>query len=215
MRNLIICFPGGAGGHFIAAVCTSLLYGKNITVDDNGSCHGLDYSRIENALDGRILDRSEISRVQELNVIQSMHDFDISLGHFRYLDLLTEHHKKCIYITFSENDKELIYKKLHDKTNPMSISKKHYETIMGVDWPSYDEFLQGNIHKEFLHDRYKKDWLADWFYVLPKDLRNVCEITFKEIYYGENLISKLCAFLSCNNHLDTTTKLIKEYRSKQ
>lgn len=211
-------FSWGTGGHFIANVCSLLLFGKTFSnVNHDGSMHGIGtnvFIQHPKSLEGRSLDRSIESYRQELEVIESLKDFEIAIGHLRYVNELVAVNKKVIYITFEVDDKEKIYSNLHRKTDIFSVTEQHYNAIKGSDWPDYAEHIAGNVSNEFLFDRQDKDWLTDWFYELPNDSSNICEITFKDIYFENNLIEKICKFLNTNSNLDVAKKLIKEYREK-
>lgn len=164
------------------------------------------------SLDGRILDKSKESYQQELKVINAMPEFEISIGHYRYVKDLVSIGKKVIYITFDQNDKQTIYSRLDKKVSILNVTEYHYNTIRGVDWPSYDEFKNGNIPPEMLD---AKDWLSDWFYALPETKSNICEIKFKEIISGDALYSKLSNFLNCSGSQQQVNDLINEYRKSQ
>lgn len=215
MTNIVVCFPGGASGHFIANLCSLLLFNVIPSqVLPNGSMHDNNNNFIKHplSLEGRILDKSIDSYKQELNVIQELKNFSIAIGHFRYVNELVATNKQVIYITFDNDDKEKIYYNLKRKTDPNLISEQHYNAIKGSDWPSFSEHLNGNISPEFFSDRQNKDWLSDWFYKLPQNSNNTCEIKFKEIIFGEKLLEKLCSFLSTKQNIDAASSLIKQYR---
>jgi hypothetical protein len=93
MQNLVLCFAGGTGGHFIANLCHTLLYQTSHKTLDNGSVHSLN-SKISSYLSGRLLDNSIDSFIQEYNVINGMGEVDLALGHFRNLSLLQQQGKK-------------------------------------------------------------------------------------------------------------------------
>lgn len=164
------------------------------------------------SLDGRILDKSQESYQQELEVINAMPEFEISIGHYRYVKDLVRVGKKVIYITFDQDDKQTIYSRLDKKASISDITEYHYNTLKGVDWPSYNEFKNGNIPLEMIHG---KDWLSDWFYVLPESKSNICEIQFKEIMTGDTLFSKLSNFLNFTEINHQVTDLINNYRKLQ
>ena len=91
MNNIIICFAGGTGGHFIGSICWNLLFKKKFSVLSDGSMHSFrsKYQK-SNFLSGRLLDLSDRSFQQESDVINTIGNVDIVLGHFRNLKLLEE-----------------------------------------------------------------------------------------------------------------------------
>lgn len=213
----MVCFPGGAGGHFIANLCSLLLFGRIFSnVKPDGSMHGggINFIQHPKSLEGRSLDRSIESYKQELEVIESLKDFEIAIGHFRYLNKLVAINKKVIYISFENDDKRKINYNVRKKTNIFSISEQHYNAIKGSDWPNYSEYLLGNISDEFIDFRQNKDLLEDWFYEFPQNFENVCEIKFKEIGAGNELLTKLCKFLNTTSNIEFASNLIKQYREK-
>jgi hypothetical protein len=219
MQNLVLCFAGGTGGHFIANLCHTLLYQTSYKILDDGSVHSLN-SKISSYLSGRLLDNSIDSLIQEYNVINSMGEVDLALGHFRNLSLLQQQGKKVIYIEFQSYHKEEIYRRLHKKvSNKEVLTKETYDMLAGADWPSWEEYQTGAEVSELdpLGVGLKqKDDLGEWYFILPVNQTNICKITFDEILRGYELVDKLADFLKITDvDKDKIRAIINEYRGKQ
>lgn len=218
MQNLVICFAGGSGGHFIANLCHLLLYQTSYKILDNGSVHSLN-SNISSYLSGRLLDNSINSFIQEYNVINTMGDVNLALGHFRNLNLLQQQGKKVIYIEFQSHHKEEIYRRLHKKVSNQELTKETYDMLAGADWPTWQEYQNGAEVTELdplgVGIRGHDD-LDDWYFILPVDQTNLCKITFDEILQGHEIVDKLVDFLNITNvNTEQIYTMIDEYQRKQ
>ena len=219
MQNLVLCFAGGTGGHFIANLCHTLLYQTSYKTLDNGSVHSLN-SKISSYLSGRLLDNSIDSFIQEYHVINGMGEVDLALGHFRNLSLLQQQGKKVIYIEFQSHHKEEIYRRLHKKVNNQKmLTKETYDMLAGADWPTWQEYQNGAEVSELDPSGVglkQNDDLGDWYFILPAIQANICKISFDEILFGYTLVNKLSDFLNITNvDLEQIYTIINEYRGKQ
>jgi hypothetical protein len=212
MNNIVICFPGGAGGHFITGICRYLLNTEKLKLSKSGDAHSAQSpTQSPLYLEGRLLDLSVNSYQQELELIDALGDVDIITTHFRNLLALVKQNKKVIYITVSDEDRHILYKRIKIKV-PVTVSELHYNAIAGSEWPSYAEYINGNIVDELKPD-YQYDWMKDWYYIMPQTTYdNLYEIKFSDILNGTLNIDKLSEFLNVTNfdkeYLDA---IIKEY----
>ena len=182
MQNLIICFPGGAGGHFIANLCCFLLHEKISKIDATGAYHAS--NNYISQVDDISLDLTPHSYQQEYNLIQAVPAHPgIILGHLRNLKLLQELGKKVIFISFLEQHKIEIKRRLHRKKSNKSINKITYKVIAGVDWPSWEEYVNGAAVEELDPNGVGitgKNDLDDWYYIMPVNTKNMFEIKMSE-----------------------------------
>jgi hypothetical protein len=225
MQNLIICFPSGAGGHFIANLCCFLLHKKINKIDATGSYHNHSNNYISHVddipLDLISLDLTPYSYQQEYNLIQAVPAYpSIILGHLRNLKLLQELGKKVIFISFLEQHKIEIKRRLHRKISNKSINKIRYEILAGADWPSWEEYVNGAAVEELdpngLGITGKND-LDDWYYIMPVNTKNMFEIKFEDIVStGYGFVDGLAHFLNVTEFdKPKIYAIIDEYRSNQ
>jgi hypothetical protein len=219
MQNLIICFPGGAGGHFIANLCCFLLHEKISKIDATGAYHNsINYI---SQVDDIPLDLTPCSYQQEYNLIQALPAHpSIILGHLRNLKLLQELGKKVIFISFLDHDKIEIKRRLHRKKSNKSINKITYEILAGVDWPSWEEYVNGATVNELDTNSVGltgKNELDAWYYIMPNDTKNMFEIKFEDIVLsGYGFVDGLAHFLNVTEfNKSKIYAIIDEYRSNQ
>lgn len=216
MNNLIICYPGGTGGHFITAICVFLLHKKPFDILLDGSVHSLKLPcQRKKFLNERILDLSPESYKQEYEVIQQFENFDIVLGHFRNLLAISQIGKKIIYITFEQDSKQIITNNLNRKTkNLFPMSEKNYKILAGSSWPSYVEYLKGAKIKELnTPNEDSKKYLDEWYYILPYNKSNLLEIKFENLY---NSVDNIANFLNVSSYdQQYIEEKINEYKNKQ
>lgn len=219
LNNLVICFAGGTGGHFIAGICYTLLYNEPIQVSTDGSMHSLMRKFGSTYLSGKLLDTTLASYIQELHAIDNMPEFDIITGHFRNLVALQKQNKRIIYIEFTADDRQEIKRRLHKKTSNVNIDKITYEILAGESWPSWDEYKSGAIVSELdpkICGIRGNDDLIDWYFVTPVNQHNLCKISFSEIVSGYELVDKLATFLNVSEFdRPQIYDMIDSYRSSQ
>lgn len=82
-KTYIVCYPGGAGGSFIAAALNSALFGSNFVVSDCGNCHQNCFGRMPNFFHGDSIEsfEKEIDCIKKIDFTQSF----IWAGHYRNL----------------------------------------------------------------------------------------------------------------------------------
>lgn len=174
MHNLIICFPGGSGGHLVAGMCKYLLYKEKFAIKENGSVHDVQCDKF---LEGRPLDNSLESIVQEYVDINRLKNFDIALAHFRNLSLLSANGKRVVYIDIDQNDIETIAKRLRVKMSDL-MNESTYHVLKGADWPSYHSVTEIDL-PDINELRIK--FLKNWYYTLPVDQSNILKVKFNQL----------------------------------
>jgi len=194
MVNLIVTFPGGTGGNFLANLCSHLINRDPIMIDQAGSAHDFKCLRY---LDHTLLDLSPDSYIQEYNIITKLPKFDLALAHFRNLSLLAQHVTQIIYITFDPDDIPEILRRLTAKIGD-KLNKQKYNILAGPGWPSYRDYVKGAVIPEM--EELRMRFIHDWYYILPLDRTNLCEISFKEINSGYVLVDKLAKFLNVKEY---------------
>lgn len=219
-ENIIICFIGGSGGHFIASICEYLLYNLSYNPLNNGSYHNTKIARFIGGILPR--DNSSESLAAEYEYILSLTKCPLSLGHVRNVALLRELGWKVIYIDFNNDDHHEIDSRVLKKVNLQkieTITEDQYNMLKGGSWPSWKEYKNGKPAPE-LDDTYVRlkdhSECTTWQYILPNDSNNICRIEFREIQSGYTILDKLSEFLNIRqfDH-ETIKKQIDNYRSKQ
>jgi hypothetical protein len=219
--NIVICFIGGSGGHFVAAIVEFLLYGHHQVPRDTGSYHNLAVSKQYPGCPLPIVNTPE-SFTAEYEEIQNLPDYPIILGHFRNLALLQSQGKKVIYITYSDHHRKEINRRVRKKVNLtriQDITQEQYNILKGSSWPSFDEFKDGapvdELDDEFVMLK-DKDPCLDWMFMIPAIGPNICCIDFEEILTGYSLVERLTEFLDVKEFNKTELiALIDNYRKKQ
>ena len=194
MVNLIVTFPGGTGGNFLANLCSHLINQAPIEIDENGSAHDFKCLRY---LDHTLLDLSPESYVQEYNLITKLPKFELALAHFRNLSVLAQQVSQIIYITFDLDDIPEILRRLTSKIED-KLNEQKYNILAGPNWPSYRDYVKGASIPEL--EELRMRFIYDWYYILPLDHSNLCEISFKEINSGYALVDKLAKFLNVKEY---------------
>jgi len=236
-KNVMVCFPPGSGGHFVYSICTLLFDPeiKNYKTSKNGSMHNnglFNKFFIDLTKYGLVLEHNNYE--EEKKFIESSSEVFQSdepiLGHIRQIGVLSKI-KKVVYITFEEDDKDTIYdriytKALTDQVRAMQVFTKEaadkyllWKSKCDVNdtWPTWDEFRAGNIPEDLIMHPSKTDrpLLNDWYYVLPDVKENICEITFKQILNGNEMLEKLVDFLQIKQYnKDKLNQFINDYRTK-
>jgi len=227
-NNLIVCFPGGAGGHFVAALCVQLLYPNfSYNVNEDGSLHYTFEGYEIN--DPRLMFQHSGKQENldaEVELIRNLPDFDYACAHLQRVDELSAKNKKVVYITFEPDDKDRIYSNVKSKM-PLEHSlksyinnKDRYDAVKGSSWPTWEEFREGNICEELSRtladpESHDNPFLDDWKYTLPDISNNICEIKYKEVLNGTELLNKLLAFLDIRQYnIDKINLFIDNYRNK-
>jgi hypothetical protein len=221
-NKVMICYCGGSGGHFIAALCEYLLFHNKLEPTPEGSYHVLQYARhlSSSQLLPQILTAESIAR--ESQFIENLSDYPLNVSILRNVALLELLGWKVIYITYRVDQvPEIRYR--HDKKRPPmrieDITEEVYNMLKGNDWPTWEQYKNGATVDE-LHPVYarlvNKEELLDWFYILPPESNNICEIKFDEILRGYTLIDKLISFLNINDvNKNELKEFVDNYRSKQ
>ena len=213
--NLVICFPGGAGGHFIASICSALLNDDSYGVLNNGSMHAFP----NKDRSARPLDTSLDSLIQEYQYLNNLTDFEIMIGHFRNLVLLQQLGKKIIYIEFNAHNKEEINRRKNRKVSNRKINKEVYNMLSGDSWPTWEDYRSGVIVPELdsnIAGINGNNDLDDWYYIIPSNCDNLCKISFDEILDGYEFVNKLVNFLNVSQFDEQKIyNMIDIYRNNQ
>lgn len=209
MRNIIVCFPGGAGGHFVASVVNYLIHGKEFSIDQNGSMHS---STVMRYLDGYLLDDSMESIVQELVDIGRLPNFDLAVSHFRNIPALLKQNKKVVYIDIDANDIPEVARRLRMKMSQL-INVDTYNILKGTEWPDYESYTHDTVPEDV--NNFRIQFLKNWFYVVPVNKDNVFKINFNEMC-SEKWVIELAKFLDIHTYNTEFIKtILKAYQEKQ
>ena len=207
-RNVIVCFPGGAAGHLVGAIISFITTGKKFAIEDNGSVHGFQCTRY---LDGRLLDLSVDSMIQEHVDISRLPDFDLAIAHFRNIAQLQSLGKTIIYVDIDSDDVEVVSNRLQTKMSSL-MTREVYDILKGTDWPDYD-----GIADTALLDlkQIRIDFLQKWFYTIPVNQQNIFRLPFKEIT-DIKWVDRLTTFLNIPGYdRDFIINILDEYKQRQ
>lgn len=201
----------------MAALIQSIKYRVATEVLPAGSMHKLQRADYTNHLAGKLLDRSEASATQELEVINNLPlTYDTILGHFRNLPALVSRGCRVVYISFERAHKSTILLRYTTKCLAQFVSEHEYNLFAGVSWPTYLEYCNGQAIPELTNFHMGSCVFDDWEYILPNNHDAVCEIKFNEILSGYGLIHKLASFLNITNFdIQQAYAILDEYRAKQ
>jgi len=207
-KQIVVCFPGGAGGHLVAAIVNYLLTKNQFDIDDNGSVHKFHCVKF---LEGKLLDNSLESFVQEYVDIQRLPAVGLCIGHFRNISSLVHYGKTVIYLDIDQEDIGEIAKRLSVKMSTM-INRNTYDTLKGQDWPAYDQLSNRELTDLA---QLRLDFIKKWYYTIPVDKSQVFAVKFKglvEIAW----VDKLSQFLSVQQYDKSYVEsMLNKYKAMQ
>jgi hypothetical protein len=193
---IVVAFPGGGGGHFIAHVVNAL-----ITQQLNDTNAGVNFHGKANCcqkfLNFSFLDTKMNSYEEELCYINSIYpQSKLIIGHFRNIDEIYRIHKCLIIVVeISDTDHDLLVARVLQEAINLNFTKIKYQDIRGEDWPDINPGLdqlprwikleiESQLHKMFHF------WNSQ---VICNDIP-VLKITTHDIFYG-HVIEKITNYL--------------------
>lgn len=195
-QNIVVCFPSGAGGHLIGALCGMLLRYPEVFPDKIGSMH----SAVSAGVVSGII-HVNASMSQDKIIQEKLPDSDIIVGHFTNVKLLTKINKKVIYITFTPDDLNEIVYRANKKAKNDFKDKNTYTLLAGTEWPTYEEFHSGiPILNEEENWSVNSQQYSYFVYNLPEHKNNTLEIKFSDINDSSTLIDDIANFMSVKTY---------------
>lgn len=180
VTKVLVCFPPGAGGNFVASIIKHLQQNVPISFGDLGHAHSNGIMWAANELINTGFDDSLENFILEFFEIQKTTKNDLMVGHLRNLIQCLKYAEKVVYIDFDFEDISEIKRKADYKNKITRLPEVDYNRIKGESWPCYQDFVNGAEVPE-LKDHIQSP-LERWYWVLPKDLDNLHCIKFKEIF---------------------------------
>jgi hypothetical protein len=193
---IVVCFPGGAGGHFLGFIIRSLLEKKLISTTGQSNFHQL-FKNEQSFLNFSFLDTEQHSHEEELCYIDQINSrFNIVLGHFRNVSAVHKiHHCKTVVVTVDNGDHELLVRRVLKEAIDHNFEGVKYQDIRGADWPlvnpGYNN-LPKWIQLEIESQLYKM--FNFWNSQLRYDSEVSCVLSTTDIFYGD-VIEKLANYL--------------------
>lgn len=193
---IVVCFPGGAGGHFLGFVIRSLLEQKLIITIGQSNFHQL-FQGEQSFLNFSFLDNEQHSHQEELCIIDQInHECKIVLGHFRNVDAVYKIHLcKTVAVTVDADHHELLVRRVLKEAIDYNFDGIKYQDIRGADWPLVNpgfNNLPRWIQLEIKSLLYKMFYF--WNSQMQYDHAASCVLSTTDIFYG-NVVEKLANYL--------------------
>lgn len=201
-KMVVICFPGGAGGHYIGYLVQHLL--NQTPCEDLAQVnfhHMLQCDR--SFLNFSFLDQSGHSQEEELGYIQQIQPTDsLVLGHFRKASAIYQQHRaRIVCVRVGDHTRDLLVDRVIREAIDHNFDQVKYMDVRGEAWPDtnpgYAQMprwiqleIQSMLHRMFEY------WNAG-IDVLGVDSDDLCEIS-SDAVFGGDIIQTLGTFLKCN-----------------
>jgi hypothetical protein len=199
---VVICFPGGAGGHYVGYLIHHLL--KQIACESlqQFNFHQI-YTNRRSFNNFSFLDHSGHSREEELFHIQQISPKDqLVVGHFRNASAIYQkYHAKIICIYVGDKTKDLLVNRVLREALDQSFDQVKYNDIRGDAWPEQNpgyHQLPKWIQLEIQSMLYRMfEYWNDQIDVSGIELDHICKISSDDIFNGD-IIESLITLLKCN-----------------
>ena len=201
-KMVVVCFPGGAGGHYIGYLVQHLLAQM--------PCKDLAQVNFHQMLNGNrsflnfsFLDQSGHSREEELVYIQQIQPTDsLVLGHFRNISAVYQQHRaRIVCVRVGEHTRDLLVDRVIREAIDHNFDQVKYTDIRGEAWPAVNpgyaqmpRWIQLEI-QSMLHRMF--EYWNEGIDVTGVDHKSLCEISSDEIFGGD-VVDTLSTFLQCD-----------------
>ena len=201
-KMVVICFPGGAGGHYIGYLIQHLL--NQTPCEDLAQVnfhHLLDNNR--SFLNFSFLDQTGHSREEELVYIQQIQPTDrLVLGHFRNISAIYQQHQaRIVCVRVGNHTRDLLVDRVLQEAIDRNFDQVKYSDIRGEAWPNENpgyarmpRWIQLEI-QSMLHRMF--EYWNQGIDTSGVDPKRLCEISSDDVFGGD-VITTLSAFLQCN-----------------
>jgi hypothetical protein len=199
---VVICFPGGAGGHYVGYLTHHLLNQMPCQDLAQVNFHTL-FAGHRSFLNFSFLDHTGHSQQEELVYIRKITASDqLVLGHFRNASAVYQQHRaKIICIRVGDRTKDLLVNRVLKEAIDRNFDQVKYNDIRGDAWPDqnpgYEKLpkwiqleIQSMLYRMF---EYWNDQI-DTSNINPDD---ICEISSDAVFDGD-VVELLSTFLKCN-----------------
>jgi hypothetical protein len=199
---IVVCFPGGAGGHYVGYLIEHLL-----TQTHCEDCAQVNFHRLlkgnRSFLNFSFLDHHIHSQQEELVYIRQIAANDqLVLGHFRNLSAIYQQHRaRIICIRVGDHTKDLLVNRVIKEAIDHNFSQVKYNDVRGDDWPKQNpgyKNLPKWIQLEIQSMLYRMfEYWNNQIDTSNIDPTDILEISSDEIFDGD-IIDPLCKFLQYN-----------------
>jgi hypothetical protein len=199
---IVICFPGGAGGHYIGYLTQHLL--------NQTPCEDLVQVNFHQILNDKrsflnfsFLDQSSHSGEEELSYIQQIQPSDsLVLGHFRNIRAVYQKHgARIVCVRVGELTRDLLVARVLREAIDHNLDQVKYMDVRGEAWPDTNpgyacmpKWIQLEI-QSMLHRMF--EYWNEGIDVSGVDPDYLCEIS-SDAVFGGDIIQTLGTFLKCN-----------------
>jgi hypothetical protein len=201
-KMVVICFPGGAGGHYIGYLVQHLLNQTPCEDLAQVNFHQM-FKGNRSFLNFSFLDQTGHSQEEELSYIQQIQPTDsLVLGHFRNASAIYQQHQsRIVCVRVGNHTKDLLADRVIREAIDHNFDQVKYTDIRGTAWPDINpgyacmpKWIQLEI-QSMLHRMFEY-WNAgiDCSGVDPK---NLCEIS-SDAVFGGDAVETLSTFLQCD-----------------
>ena len=199
---VVICFPGGSGGHYVGYLIHHLLTQTACEILPQFNFHQISTNR-RSFLNFSFLDHSGHSQEEELAYIQQISPGDqLVIGHFRNASAIYQRYAAkiiCVYV--GANTKDLLVNRVLKEAIDHNFDQVKYNDIRGSDWPEhnpgYDQLpkwiqleIQSMLYRMF-------EYWNDQLDLTDVDSDQICKISSDDIFDGD-IINSLTALLKCD-----------------
>ena len=218
---IAVCYPGGAGGNFVASVLDHALFNKKFKVSSNGNCDDNDLSKLPHYIPSGAIH----SQRQELDLIeyyiQNEKINTIGYGHIRNLIALQETNYnfwfiKIVYDATRNLECEILCELLTSKKNLDCALKNCYDQVRDSSWPqNFEDFKQ---HPESIKKYHQAiiNGYKNWYWVENHHTKiRTIELSLSDIFLGK-ISTKLSQWfdLSVCNKLDYAQNIYQDINQK-
>lgn len=199
---IVVCYPVGTGGHFIATLLVLLLKGIYPVILPNGSMHGNNGYRF----------------YISIKDIEAWHNNDIVIVHESDIQAVAEIPAvaKIICISIGESHYDNQEKNFLEKNMEDQWSENYYSGFKSDSYPPYHADLS-SMPDWVIQDILKinRQYITSWHYIFPKNKSNILEIDFSEILHSDSLVQKIKLFLDIDTIDQSVYDLVDNYRKFQ
>jgi hypothetical protein len=196
---VVICFPGGAGGHYIGYLVQHLLTQTPCEDLAQVNFHQL-LSGTRSFLNFSFLDQTGHSRDEELSYIQQIQPADsLVLGHFRNISAIYQQHRaRIVCVRVGDHTRDLLVDRVIREAIDQNFDQVKYQDIRGETWPDVNpgyaqmpRWIQLEI-QSMLYRMF--EYWNEGIDVSGVDPACVCEIS-SDAVFGEDMVETLGRFL--------------------
>ena len=157
---IVVCFPGGAGGHYTAWLIDRLLKGQSVDITAAANFHKL-FRPAQSFLNFSFLDHSMHSLEEEMLYINQIQPrSNIVLGHFRNINAVYQHTGAKIVCICAGSNQDLLVARVLNEALSIMLTDIKYQDIRGEHWPKtypgYNKLprwnqleIQSSLHRMF------------------------------------------------------------------